>query len=1207
MANATDDLLDRVVRHQVLIEKFKTSELPKLIAQLNALDADLLAQLSKAEPASYAGRRLAGMIAAVVAISDEAAARYAAALNGTLEAFGSYESGWTVANLAQAMGAEVVVNAALNLITPDANMVKAAIYSRPLQGKLLKDWVSDLAAARRSRLAAAIRMAVIEQSTIGQLVQRIMGTKANDYRDGILNISRTGANALARTAVQHVSTEARKLSYDANQSVISEVQWVATLDGRTTPYCRAMDGKRFPLDSGPRPPAHINALAAGTMVVTASGEVPIESIRPGDMVLTHRGRFRPVYAVVSKTYEKPYLRRIYLESGRMLRTTDEHPILCRSLGWQHAHQLKVGDELFEKPEQVPEGVDRAARRTALIEEPHDYPFLLDKHEVFSSVSFAPRGMAPAVDFQTELYGGDGEVENARSDDVLMDELRLCPPEQLDQLGFRFGRRGTKRNLLCRAHRGGGSGVARRVGGGHALAVAHQVRVVGLRAASVVVRCATALCGGIGPSKTRTLPLASRFNSGDAAQTVQRPVAPSPLPFDFADRLARAEVLARNDLSHAIPVHVPTPDCWNVQRITLIAFERAVSRVFDISVAEDETFIAEGVIVRNCRSTTVPVLKSWADIGIDAGDIGEGTRASMNGQVPDTLTYDGWLRKQSPEFQDEVLGKAKADLFRGGLTMDKFVDLKSQHEFTLDELRQREPDAWRAAHGGKTADTGNPGGLGEEVPLPTGRKVIIIHGGSAFDVLDPAKLGTGEPGNIRPLGRGLYGYAITADNPADIAAALASARNYAEKYGKGEKALHVFSVNLDDAVVSFNGAEVAALRGVPPSPGQTLVREAYQHANSLPRGPERIAAFDKAQALAAKYPDDAPHMRAEKLPGGLIEVSVHDLKRLQRVGSFPLDAPESAIEAAVTSQLAPALREEQTTFGVTVEQANTLKGQLAPNENGLLVGAREIIGSGSSLPLKLGDHGSFAAGETAVRRYMAAAEQDIHTPGEPGSYEHMVALDVATGNVLWRTTDNVRNSVNLPPTLMDEYTSRTGSKKTIDLWHNHPSAMSPLSTQDMLFTMHIEPVRQIVAHDALGNIFRGEAPHFADTTARDAHLNWLHFGHRQWMAEFEKAIPDFDELHPVTSKLPLAWIKGTLYKDQAHFGFANHLSWRLMDELGFLKYRYETVGALKEMDAIFDQVLKEEGLTLLDFAREFFDPKTVAAQLEFAARTKALYL
>ena len=1011
MANATDDLLDRVVRHQVLIEKFKTSELPKLIAQLNALDADLLAQLSKAEPASYAGRRLAGMIAAVVAISDEAAARYAAALNGTLEAFGSYESGWTVANLAQAMGAEVVVNTALNLITPDANMVKAAIYSRPLQGKLLKDWVSDLAAARRSRLAAAIRMAVIEQSTIGQLVQRIMGTKANDYRDGILNISRTGANALARTAVQHVSTEARKLSYDANQSVISEVQWVATLDGRTTPYCRAMDGKRFPLDSGPRPPAHINALAAGTMVVTASGEVPIESIRPGDMVLTHRGRFRPVYAVVSKTYEKPYLRRIYLESGRMLRTTDEHPILCRSLGWQHAHQLKVGDELFEKPEQVPEGVDRAARRTALIEEPHDYPFLLDKHEVFSSVSFAPRGMAPAVDFQTELYGGDGEVENARSDDVLMDELRLCPPEQLDQFGFRFGRRGTKRNLLCRAHRGGGSGVARRVGGGHALAVAHQVRVVGLRAASVVVRCATALCGGIGPSKTRTLPLASRFNSGDAAQTVQRPVAPSPLPFDFADRLARAEVLARNDLSHAIPVHVPTPDCWNVQRITLIAFERAVSRVFDISVAEDETFIAEGVIVRNCRSTTVPVLKSWADIGIDAGEIGEGTRASMNGQVPDTLTYDGWLRKQSPEFQDEVLGKAKADLFRGGLTMDKFVDLKSQHEFTLDELRQREPDAWRAAHGGKTADTGNPGGLGEE----------------------------------------------------------------------------------------------------------------------------------------------------------------------------------------------------QTTFGVTVEQANTLKGQLVPNEDGLLVGAREIIGSGSSLPLKLGDHGSFAAGETAVRRYMAAAEQDIHTPGEPGSYEHMVALDVATGNVLWRTTDNVRNSVNLPPTLMDEYTARTGSKKTIDLWHNHPSAMSPLSTQDMLFTMHIEPVRQIVAHDALGNIFRGEAPHFAETTARDAHLNWLHFGHRQWMAEFEKAIPDFDELHPVTSKLPLAWIKGTLYKDQAHFGFANHLSWRLMDELGFLKYRYETVGALKEMDAIFDQVLKEEGLTLLDFAREFFDPKTVAAQLEFAARTKALYL
>ena len=79
---------------------------------------------------------------------------------------------------------------------------------------------------------------------------------------------------------------------------------------------------------------------------------------------------------------------------------------------------------------------------------------------------------------------------------------------------------------------------------------------------------------------------------------------------------------------------------------------------------------------------------------------------MNGQVPDSLTYDSWLRKQTGEFQDETLGKAKAALFRAGLPCEKFVDLNTRHEFTLDELRRREPQIWKAAHGDKTATAGS---------------------------------------------------------------------------------------------------------------------------------------------------------------------------------------------------------------------------------------------------------------------------------------------------------------------------------------------------------------------------------------------------------------------------------------------------------------------------------------------------------------------
>ncbi len=56
-----------------------------------------------------------------------------------------------------------------------------------------------------------------------------------------------------------------------------------------------------------------------------------------------------------------------------------------------------------------------------------------------------------------------------------------------------------------------------------------------------------------------------------------------------------------------------------------------------------------------------------------------------GQVPSSVTYQTWLKGQSAEFQDEVLGKGKADLFRKGLTLDKFVDERG-HPYSLARLQ-----------------------------------------------------------------------------------------------------------------------------------------------------------------------------------------------------------------------------------------------------------------------------------------------------------------------------------------------------------------------------------------------------------------------------------------------------------------------------------------------------------------------------------------
>jgi SPP1 gp7 family putative phage head morphogenesis protein len=75
----------------------------------------------------------------------------------------------------------------------------------------------------------------------------------------------------------------------------------------------------------------------------------------------------------------------------------------------------------------------------------------------------------------------------------------------------------------------------------------------------------------------------------------------------------------------------------------------------------------------CRCVIAPVLKSFRELGLDIGEIPDGTRASMDGQVPEKLSYAKWLKSQSKELQDGVLGPTRANMFRAGKALDGFID------------------------------------------------------------------------------------------------------------------------------------------------------------------------------------------------------------------------------------------------------------------------------------------------------------------------------------------------------------------------------------------------------------------------------------------------------------------------------------------------------------------------------------------------------
>ncbi|MBT2326111.1 hypothetical protein J7E62_27665 [Variovorax paradoxus] len=100
----------------------------------------------------------------------------------------------------------------------------------------------------------------------------------------------------------------------------------------------------------------------------------------------------------------------------------------------------------------------------------------------------------------------------------------------------------------------------------------------------------------------------------------------------------------------------------------------------------------------CRSSSVPITKSWAELGgaVDLPEFTPSQRASMDGTVPAETTFADWIKRQSAARQDEVLGPARGKLMRqGGLTLDRFYNDKGSY-LSLDQLRERDAAAFSKA-------------------------------------------------------------------------------------------------------------------------------------------------------------------------------------------------------------------------------------------------------------------------------------------------------------------------------------------------------------------------------------------------------------------------------------------------------------------------------------------------------------------------------
>ncbi|ENU91608.1 hypothetical protein F971_02700 [Acinetobacter vivianii] len=142
---------------------------------------------------------------------------------------------------------------------PNGNKLYSSAKKTPLiGGALVDELLSKIATSARQKVEYAIRDGISSGKTNQEIIQRIRGTKRQNYDDGILNTSKSDIERTVRTVRSHVANQAYLDSF--KQLGFEYVKLVATLDGRTTKLCAFLDGKVWKIgDPDIRiPPLHPN-------------------------------------------------------------------------------------------------------------------------------------------------------------------------------------------------------------------------------------------------------------------------------------------------------------------------------------------------------------------------------------------------------------------------------------------------------------------------------------------------------------------------------------------------------------------------------------------------------------------------------------------------------------------------------------------------------------------------------------------------------------------------------------------------------------------------------------------------------------------------------------------------------------------------------------------------------------------------------------
>jgi len=490
-------------------------------------------------------------------------------------------------------------------------------------------------------------------------------------------VARSNAFSMSGTQMPQISTMAMEQTNRINRDVIIGYTLTAVLDKNTTDICAGWDGTEIiysKTSRRPHPPFHYNSIVKGSLITTKSGLVPIEDVKVGDMVLTHNNRYKPVTCVMSKM---PTTKTVTLKDsfGKSISLSDDHPVLTKVGGWKNAGDVKVGDVFFKNVAKFSHLEDWASGpivKHGALEDSHDIETAVTDELVSLGIFSHSRGVSSSIHLKSGV--SDCKINYPCVDNLLKFKSNVLFAKEVNNYLLVKGR-GLLKSLGHRLrHFNSNVFSGGRIVGAHSLRACFHSFSESLWALIVPV---TLTPRGVSTADISYDTLLSGHSlepvsdEGCGNSTVADPVLPLDTPDAFPGLQMNPVVFFKRFKRYLLNHFNLLQRKWFVECSCTSNVDYTYSdRLYNLSVKEDETYIANGFLVHNCRTTETPISSNAHNVSTN--NLRKATGANGVVNISAKTTYYEFLKRQPAWFQDDALGVTKGKIFRNaGLTIDQF--------------------------------------------------------------------------------------------------------------------------------------------------------------------------------------------------------------------------------------------------------------------------------------------------------------------------------------------------------------------------------------------------------------------------------------------------------------------------------------------------------------------------------------------------------